>query len=212
MKYKKTLNIHTGCSPQHRMMTKTIKLQVAFTAHLRVLISHHPFSHFIPLCYFRPLVHENHDADLKDNETLTVSQSKKKSQHMKKALCRMRRKPENRPQEKEKTKRGLVWSWCEWPQMRGREKEGKGITEVQKGAAGSLQCVLNLNPKSTGLLKCEGAALCFITFNLWFKSGCRFHFISCTAAGCKMLFLLAALRPLVLGPSCRTLRLHEYEH
>lgn len=128
---KKTLNIHTGCSPQHRMMTKTIKLQVAFTAHLRVLISHHPFSHFIRLCYFRPLVHENHDADLKDNETLTVSQSKKNLNTWKKLFAGWGGNTRTGHRKKKRQRE----DWCDpgmsflsWPQMRGREKEGKGIT------------------------------------------------------------------------------------
>lgn len=42
----------------------------------------------------------------------------------------------------------------QWTHSRGKKGRGKNC-KVQRGAEESLQCMLNLNPKSTGLLKHE---------------------------------------------------------
>lgn len=150
MTNKRNLNIHTGCSPQHRMTTITLKLQVGFIAPLRVLISHHLFSHFIrdSTCYFRLLVHENHDTDLRTMKWISRLVVKlwlflrEKDLNRWKALCWMRRKHETWEQGrgKSKVRRGLVWfsefsvqTSEEKQRKRSRKKRGKGITVKCRG-------------------------------------------------------------------------------
>lgn len=63
------------------------------------------------------------------------------------------------------------------------EKKGRGKNcEVQRGTAELLQCMLNLNPKTTGLLKHErlGSSSVF-----WHLRTTVTDFISCALPGCK---------------------------